>query len=459
MTFLSTSGCLAHGTQVLLYDGVVKAVEHLAINDVLMGMGSARRRIMTMRSERGALYRVTPSHGPSWLCGGSHVLALIGSSYQRGLTVNVGCAELLKWTSRQRAYWRLWRSAVDFPTASQRMDPYFIGLWLGDGTFDRPEITSMDQEVITYCKEVASAHGLRCVVTDTPSRAKVIRLAGPHGGDLSTRKNTVHDAVRDCAKDGHKHIPFEYLIADRSQRFALLAGLLDTDGCLSRHHFSLSTSIHTLSESIVFLARSLGLAAYAKHCRSSIKATGFSGMCWRIHISGDLTALPTKIARKRWSPHPKARRTDSPGFSLESAGDGALSYFTLDGEGAFFLDDFTVSGLLPRGMEESSNRSRRCVAMPKLIWDEAKREASKRGMPLTALVETALSVFFASGFVPADIDYKRTAADLTARCKAARTVSLDHRVYETVKREAAHHNMPLSAFIQAALSAIGVGDP
>lgn len=467
VTVLSGSGCLGHGTQVLLYDGTIRAAEQLAVGDALMGMDSTRRRISAIHRERGALYQVIPSHGPSWLCGDKHVMTLTGCSYQRGLTINVPVAELSKWTSLQRSYWRLWRRAVDFPTAWQRMDPYFIGLWLGDGSRDRPEITSMDHEVIAYCKQAALRYGLRRVVANTPSRAKIIRLVGPHGGDLSTRKNIVHDAVRGCVKDGQKYIPLEYLIADRAQRFSLLAGLLDTDGCLDRHHFALSTSIASFSDSILFLARSLGLAAYVTQRQSSIKSTGFVGTYWHIHISGDLTELPTRIARKRWTPHPRARRTNSPGFSLSPVGDGLFYSFALDGEGGFYLGDFTVSGPLPRGMCESSQRARNSVSMHQVVWEETKKEASKRGLSLAALVETALSALLSRDLVgesheatlwPVIPQLSDPNCKLVAMAKkqTRRSVSLNRSVYEAVTREAEQRGMSLAGFVEFALGSVGV---
>ncbi len=362
-----------------------------------MGSDSTRRRVTATRHTRGLVHRVVPTHGPFWSCGNDHAMTLIGTSYQKGRIVNMAVADVLKLAPRQRSYWRLCRTGVVFPPSDPHIDPYFIGLWLGDGSTDRPEITSMDQEVIAYCNDLAFRHGLRCVVTDTPSKAKIIRLAGPHGGDLSTRKNVVHDAVRACVRDRQKVIPFGYLSGDRKQRLALLAGLLDTDGCLDGSCYVFSTTNDVLCDQVLFLARSLGFTAYANQNKTSIKSCGFVGVCWRIHISGDLFDIPVLIARKRCAPRQNPRRTDSPDFRIESIGRGELCRFSLDGDGGYLLGDFTVTGNLTSADHARSKQTRRAISMRLCVYEAAKNEAARRGVPFIPFVESALAAALHNG--------------------------------------------------------------
>lgn len=387
---------LQRGTLVLMHSGTVKRVEDVHIDDFLMGPDSTPRRVRETSPGEGPLYRITPIHGAPWFCNDEHVFTIAGTSFRKGQILDVSVKEFLTWTPRQRLYWRLWRTGVEFSATIHPVDPYLIGLWLGDGSTDRPEITSMDPEVIGYCKEIAPRYSLRCVVVDTPSKAKVIRLAGPHGGDLSTRKNLVHDVVRTCVQNGSKFIPQHYLIASRDQRLSLLAGILDTDGCLVDCGFVVSTTLNALRDDVLFLARSLGFGAYAHTCKSSIKATGFVGAYHRIHISGDLTTVPTRIARKRAVMPRYPKRVDVPGFVLDLDGQGTFNGFTLEGDGRFVLGDFTIThdSSSPVPLDTAlllSMQKRRAIGLRRGIYDAAKKEAVRRGQSVSAFVESILT--------------------------------------------------------------------
>lgn len=111
-------------------------------------------------------------------------------------------------------------SSADLP-----IDPYFLGLWLGDGNSHASVLTAAEADLAFYDAELAS-RGLRCV----PSSRKgstvqvVVKLAVDEG-----RRNTMHSAL----PLKNKHIPDAYLWAGREQRLDLLRGLLDTDGSIT----------------------------------------------------------------------------------------------------------------------------------------------------------------------------------------------------------------------------------
>jgi hypothetical protein len=91
------------------------------------------------------------------------------------------------------------------------------------------------------------------------------------------------------------------------------------------------------------LARSLGLAAYAKEKTSTIKTTGFTGVYQRIIISGHLDQIPCKLPRKQAKPRQQVKNVLHTGFVIEPIGEGDYYGFTLDGDGRFLLGDFTVT--------------------------------------------------------------------------------------------------------------------
>ena len=139
------------------------------------------------------------------------------------------------------------------------IDPYVLGVWLGDGTTTSATITTADQQVVD---EVRAA-GYEVHRTSAPYGWRV-------GGSPAQRRRD--DAGRYCADDGlnsvlraegllgDKHVPPYYLTAGYTQRLALLQGLMDSDGHadqVGRCEF-VSTLEH-LSDAVVELAASLGL--------------------------------------------------------------------------------------------------------------------------------------------------------------------------------------------------------
>jgi len=120
--------------------------------------------------------------------------------------------------------------AVEYPRQSLPVDPYTLGIWLGDGTRTKAEITAGagDEEILAH-----------------------IRNAGY--GSLSSEL-----AAMDML--GHKRVPYIYLISSADQRLALLQGLMDSDGYIDE--FGRCEYVSTdecLADAVRELAAGLGL--------------------------------------------------------------------------------------------------------------------------------------------------------------------------------------------------------
>ncbi|MGL5823590.1 MAG: ATP-binding protein [Nocardioides sp.] len=181
---------------------------------------------------------------------------------------------------------------LELPEADLPIAPYVLGAWLGDGSSRSAQLTSADPEVLTHI-ELAGytitkrahpyAYGisLQCEIEDefTPHHAACgwcsakMRVTYPSRRYCSrmcsgvAKRVGVHVPVtRKCNRCGHalpvtstgrrctrcrsqstligrlrslsvvknKHVPAAYLRASIDQRRALLAGLLDTDGTVTR---------------------------------------------------------------------------------------------------------------------------------------------------------------------------------------------------------------------------------
>jgi hypothetical protein len=129
-------------------------------------------------------------------------------------------------------------------------------------------------------------------------------------------------------KSDTKHIPRIYKLASRNDRLQLIAGLLDTDGSFANGVFDFITKSEQLAEDMSFVCSSVGLRVTTAN--KSVK--GHEGIYKRLCISGDLTTIPTKLARKQ-APKKLGRRQDNEhltGFSLEEVPKSDFYGFTVD---------------------------------------------------------------------------------------------------------------------------------
>ena len=142
--------------------------------------------------------------------------------------------------------------ALVLPAAELPVDPYALGVWLGDGYSASARFTSDDPEISMRIE----GRGLRSVRHPASARIYSIQMPqdapqpsgrGNHacmecGRPISrnrrcrechTTRATVAGRLRSLGVLGNKHIPAAYLRASESQRRELLAGLLDTDGTVN----------------------------------------------------------------------------------------------------------------------------------------------------------------------------------------------------------------------------------
>lgn len=340
--------CLGKDTPVLLYDGRVIPVQDVQPGDLLMGPDSRPRLVLRISQGHGPLYRIIPVKGESWVCNDAHILTLTGTSRHIGEVRDVALRDYLRDThptpdGRMDKEWKLWRAGVEFPERPTDLDPYLVGLWLGDGTFDAPVITNASPVIEDYCMAVAGHYGCELVSTEVPAHnTRSLRFrVGPRG---ETGRHTPHAIWRGLAAlrvNREKRIPLAYRANTRAVRLSVLAGLLDTDGYLAHGYYEISTKHTGLKDDLLFLARSLGFAAYATETAGRIAATGFTGDYWRISIAGDITSIPCRLHTA--APRTQIKRTNVTGWDAEEIGTGDYYGFTLSGDGRFLLGDFTVT--------------------------------------------------------------------------------------------------------------------
>ncbi len=347
--------CLGRGTPVLMFDGSIKAVEDVRVGDVLMGPDSGPRRVLSVCSGREPLYQVTPTKGASYVVNESHILSLRitpgatkhncsrSTRYRAGQIHNIGVLDYLKASETFRHCAKGWRVGVEFPPAATDLPlpPYFFGLWLGDGHSRGPAITTADTEVVDYVRDVAKVMGLSVRVEGAGGKARSYHLTTRQKGG----RNHARTALVELGVFRNKHIPHRYKTASRADRLKLLAGLVDSDGYLTRGGYALTFKSRALADDVAFLARSLGLAAYTsdviKTCTNS--KTRATAVYRAVSISGDCAQVPVRLKRRMAGVRRQKKDVLSVGINVSPIGVGDYFGFEIDGDRLFLLSDFTVT--------------------------------------------------------------------------------------------------------------------
>ena len=194
---------------------------------------------------------------------------------------------------------------IDLP-----VDPYLLGLWLGDGSSGQSYIASGDEDVEQTREELAKrgipTHAKRGTNAWRIGISKKVGFGGDGGTEVSKALRALA-----CYR-GEKHIPDLYLAAGTEQRLELLRGLMDSDGCATAEGKCIFVGRRRLSEDAVVLLRSLG-----QHVRMNFApdARSKEGGSWRIHFvaSGiQPFSLPRKAAKVK-----QATRSTTPIVSIE----------------------------------------------------------------------------------------------------------------------------------------------
>ena len=347
--------CHPAGTMILMYDGSSKSVESIVSGDRLMGPDSLPRKVTSTSSGHGPIVEIRPTKGRPWKCNDEHVLTLVrtgeldrtleGKRNSDGETVDIPVNEYRKQSRYFKHVHKLFHAGeIQFhkPRDGRQLQvpPYILGLLLGDGdpTNGRVGVTTADAPVVKALEEYARQVQVRLVGSEDPKRT-------PTYDFRRTRAAITNPLLNHCrtmgisdhrAKD--KFIPDRYRTARPEDRLELLAGLMDSDGHLDRgSNYDYVSKSRQLAQDTCFVARSLGLAAYLK------RKTQVEGVYWRVSISGDTCRIPCRIPRKQARPRLQKESHLRTGFKIEDAGHQQYFGFTLDGDGRYLLEDFTVT--------------------------------------------------------------------------------------------------------------------
>jgi len=336
--------CLGKGTKVLMYSGKLKKVEDIVVGERLMGDDSRPRKVLSLARGREEIYWVRQNKGVDYRVNKSHILSLKrsrnGAKHKHGDVLNIEVSEYIKKSDKFKSNYKGYKVAVEFQKKKLDIEPYFLGLWLGDGSKISTTITTTDREVINYLEEYSEKINMKITYPTNFEKHPDYRITNGVG-----KKNFLLDDLNTLKLINNKHIPQIYLTGNTEQRLSLLAGLLDSDGYYDdRYHvMEIVQKRKALAEQVKFLADSLGFRASFVKKKARIKSIGYESDVYRVRIVGHLDTIPTRIARKQARALISKREHTHTGIKVEFDKVDDYYGFTLDGNHLFLLEDMTVS--------------------------------------------------------------------------------------------------------------------
>lgn len=355
------TGCFAKNTPIMMGDGTISPVQSIGPGDLVMGVSGPSLVIKT-NSGIAPLYVIRPVKGEPHIVDESHTLTLWRIAYrgQPARIIDIKVKEYMNLPRSERHLLKLFRGTL--PIACETplsVSPYFMGVFLGDGSCYRWEnrrgwrflkgvcITTADAPIIEAVQNEAARFGLLVRVEAQPgNKSSNYHITSGRRTGRGEKANALAvelDRLGVAKQSGEKFIPHAYKVASESSRARLLAGLIDTDGSKHGQGFDYISKSQRLADDCAFVARSLGLAAYVTPCEKRDQH-GNGGTYYRVSISGDCSIIPVRIERKICAVRRQIKSVARTGFTLEPAGRGRYYGFTLNSlDGRFLLGDFTVS--------------------------------------------------------------------------------------------------------------------
>jgi phosphate starvation-inducible protein PhoH and related proteins len=261
-----------HDRQVLTPEGF-RPIGSLRVGDLVIGSNGLPTPVLGVYPQgRREVFRVCAQDGASTLCCGEHLWAVATrDDRRRGKPRRVLETREMLGQLRAAHYHRfelpLISQPVAFPPRDVPLDPYALGLLLGDGSFSAKitGFTTADHELAVALEQ--SIEGIELRYRSTFN----YYLRHTAGGQGLKVANPVIVSLRELGLVGKrspaKFLPEPYLHNSASIRLAVLQGLLDSDGgpvtqrgrtCRIQY----TTTSPRLRDDVVFLVRSLGGVAY-----------------------------------------------------------------------------------------------------------------------------------------------------------------------------------------------------
>ena len=392
--FLCPAECFDPETQILLWDGTTKRAGDITVDDILIDDLGNPTKVRTTCSGIKNMYDVIPDkyNFMKHRVTDNHILTLrirqhknilicnhLDSKYNYSVkflnrnnmkiqekyfetdaeandfvnsfedddTLDITIENYLKLNKTTRDYLVLFKVAgINWEKQNVEMDPYLLGMWLGDGLSDGTGFAfPFDNETLVDWEKWAEQNDAIII------KGKYNYLV------VSNREAPIKKYLTKYKLLNNKHIPNEYLTNDRETRLKVLAGLIDTVGSVLDKGREISIcqgpANYRIIEDAYTLAMSLGFSCGVKQRFGEFTDYKKFGTYKELRITGSqICEIPTLLPRKKIISETLLQRSSfmCSKFNLEEVGEGPYVGWQLhDKRGRFCLADGLAVHNTPEG--------------------------------------------------------------------------------------------------------------
>ena len=359
---------LVNGTPVLTPDGW-KPIESLSVGDqVIAGDGSITHVTGVFPQGVKDTYRLTFDCGEQIGCCGEHLWKYQAPAARYPTRHSHGKVEANprygEWTvgnteeilaiagQHPKPRRRVLTPAVgivQFDSRPVSIDPYLLGLLLGDGSTGEQHVgfTSADVDLV-----LAAADRLPDGCYMRPCGKYSHSICAPQKQSDKgqfTSSNPLLNQLRDYGlagkKSWQKFVPQDYLLNDPDTRLAVLQGLMDTDGSVGCNGvIEYCSTSQQLTDDVLFLLRSFGIKAKAKERFTSFTHKGVKKQgrkSWRIYVRSPSIPL-FRLERKQKRVKPAENTEHHVIRSIVPAGEAECTCISVAHESRTFVTEHFI---------------------------------------------------------------------------------------------------------------------
>ena len=220
-------------------------------------------------------------------------------------------------------------SPVEYESAELPVDPYTIGILIGDGSMTRETVyfTTNDE----FCAEEIQRRMPDCIIKKNLGGTAQRYSITPRFMEKMRLLNLDHDSHQ-------KRVPMQYMVASKEQRLDLLRGLMDSDGSVQKNNRAFFFSSNKgLAEDVQQLVWSLGGVA---SIRFSDRSASNKSIEYRVAISMEDNPFLLPRKAEKYSPRPWFRAIKS----IEKIGQEEMRCITVDAKDSLYVtEDYIVT--------------------------------------------------------------------------------------------------------------------
>ncbi len=402
------SECFALDTPILLWNGKIKMAEDIVVGDYLINDNGNASRVRSTCEGFKTMYEIIPKkkNFMSYTVTDNHILTLkvkkhktiklranknytfkwfdknilkykykdfnnnkdleiFKSSIEDDIIIDITIEKYLSLPKNVQKELYIFKSdGINWEYKEVLLDPYILGMWLGDGMSSGYAFATADKELLdkwiewgknndaTIKHHYRYAYGISSTINNTQTGISCNKTESGPLIKLLRKYNLVKN----------KHIPLDYLVNDRKTRLEVLAGLIDTDGSVRANGHEIricqGEANYRIIYDVEFLARSLGFSCHLNDgiCTYSVNEKKRKRPYKELSITGEkLYEIPTILTRKKLNkfdnPTTIKRCSSFLQSSLQLIKKDIQPFvgWQLEGNGRFLLKDFSIVHNTPEG--------------------------------------------------------------------------------------------------------------